>query len=75
LGKARGEVIFMGNYPGDDAIPLGFGMALAHNAKALDSFAALSHDKRRGIVEAARKVRTKDEMQSFVNKLANQSFQ
>lgn len=50
-------------------VPVGFGMALAQNPEALSRFAMLSPEERQQVVAAARAVRSKQEMQAYVNKL------
>lgn len=54
---------------GSDDIPLGLGMALAQNSRALSYFAGLSLGGKRDIIEKTHNIGSKKEMQSFVNSL------
>ncbi|MDD3692803.1 MAG: hypothetical protein PHX02_02730 [Oscillospiraceae bacterium] len=54
------------NGPG---IPMGLGMALAQNTKAMQYFASLSAQEQQAIIENTHNIRSKQEMQSFVNGL------
>ncbi len=58
------------NYTNGDGIPLGFGMALAQNAKAMEYFSSLSESERQSIIAKIHNINSKSEMQSFVAKLA-----
>lgn len=51
-------------------IPLGFGMALAQRPEALKAFSALDDGARNGILERAKQVQTKTEMQQLVEGLS-----
>lgn len=51
-------------------IPLGFGMALAQNTKALERFSALSHERRAALIAGARAVHSKEEMAAYVNQIS-----
>jgi hypothetical protein len=53
----------------DDGVPMGFGMALANNVSALNRFSSLSPQERRRIIDGAHNVRSKMEMQQYVNNL------
>ena len=50
-------------------LPLGFGMALAQNEPAMERFARLPEAERRAVVEGARQVRSKEEMQTYVARI------
>ena len=50
-------------------VPLGFGMALAQNPDAMDVFSALTEDQRRQVLSKSRRIRSKAEMQSYVDSL------
>lgn len=52
-------------------LPLGFGMALAQNEKAMEYFAALPKAKQQEILEHTHEVRSNREMHDFVANLAN----
>lgn len=50
-------------------IPMGLGMALAQNNKAMQHFASLPAQEQQTIIENTHNIRSKQEMQSFVNSL------
>ena len=50
-------------------MPLGFGMALAQNPAAMDAFSALSGEQRRQVLEKSRRIRSREEMRSYVDSL------
>ena len=52
-----------------DEVPLGFGMALAQNEKALESFAAMDERQKQRYLYDARHVRSKSEMHNLVNRI------
>ena len=52
-------------------LPLGFGFALAQNTNAMKAFANLPKAQQEDIVQRARNVSSKSEMQSLVNGLSN----
>jgi hypothetical protein len=54
----------------DFDLPLGLGMALAQNTKAMEHFALLSDEEKRGVIEKAHSVNSKNEMQQYVDKIA-----
>ncbi|HOJ48916.1 MAG TPA: hypothetical protein PLD48_08690 [Bacillota bacterium] len=62
------------NYANGDGIPLGFGMALAQNAKAMEYFSSLSESERQAILSQIHNINSKSEMQSFVAKLAERGI-
>lgn len=57
-----------------EGVPIGFGMALAQNARALDRFCKLSDSERKTVVEEARSLRSKQEMREYVDGISNRSF-
>ena len=57
------------NYVNGPGVPLGFGMALAQNPTAMDVFSALSEAQRRQVLEKSRRIRSKEEMRSYVDSL------
>jgi len=59
----------MQNDPGHLEIPLGFGMALAQNVRALNHFASLNREAQRDILSRVRSVQSKAEMQQYVDSL------
>ena len=52
-----------------DELPLGFGMALAQNEKALEKFAQLDERQKQRFLFEARHARNKNEMQSIVGRI------
>ena len=53
-------------------LPMGFGMALAKNTKALTAFASLSEEGRRAVIDGTHAIRSKREMQQYVDGLTAQ---
>lgn len=51
-------------------IPLGLGMALAQNEKAMERFGSLSGPERDALLEQAHQVRSRREMQALVERLS-----
>ena len=56
-----------------EGMPLGFGMALAQNAKALEAFAALPEAERQAFIENARRASSKAEMRKYVDEIAGRN--
>ncbi|MDD4125380.1 MAG: hypothetical protein PHW77_06640 [Eubacteriales bacterium] len=54
-------------------LPLGLGMALAQNVKAMERFSSLSDGEKEKIINKAHAVNSKSEMQSFVAGLAGEN--
>ena len=54
-----------------EELPVGFAMALAMNPDAMAKFTALSEEEKRAIIDGTHSVRSKEEMHSYVNSLAN----
>ena len=59
----RAEVMNM------EELPLGFGMALAQHPEAMARFAALSEAEQQAIIDGTHAVRSKQEMQAYVENL------
>jgi len=59
----------MKNYANGPEIPLGFGMALAQNREAMNRFAGLSGAEQQALIERTHGIRSKEEMQAFVQSL------
>ena len=51
-------------------IPLGLGMALAKNPPALESYAKLSREQKRSIIERTQSIDSPAEMEAFVRSLS-----
>lgn len=60
------------NYANGEGIPLGFGMALAQNPKAMDYFASLSNSERESIIAGTHNINSKKEMQAYVQQFSEQ---
>ena len=58
----------------DAGMPMGFGMALAQNERAMERFARLEPEKRKRVIEGTRSVTSKKEMRAYVESLANGTF-
>lgn len=52
-------------------LPLGLGMAFAHNTDAMEKFIRMTEAQRKDIVNLAHNVNSKEEMASFVQKIAD----
>lgn len=50
-------------------IPIGLGMALAENVEAMEYFSSLTKEEKQRIVDYTHKIRSKREMQEFVNSM------
>ena len=53
---------------GDD-VPLGLGMALAKNSKALEYFNNMTDSQRKAIIAGTKGIKSKEEMRQYVNTL------
>lgn len=53
-----------------EGLPLGFGMALAMNEPAMNSYAGLTEAQKEQIILRCKDARSKSEMQKIVNSLA-----
>ncbi len=60
-------------FAGGADVPVGFGMALAQNTAAMDAFSALSGEQRRQVLEKSRRIRSREEMRSYVDSLVGLS--
>lgn len=50
-------------------VPVGFGMALAMNPRALSAYSALSDAQRQSVLDRAHHARSRDEMQQIINEI------
>ena len=50
-------------------VPLGFGMALSKNIKAMKHFAMMSEDEQKKVIEGTHNLHSKKEMQMYVENL------
>ena len=56
-------------------LPMGFGMALAQNVRAMEVFSSLSPDAQRRVVDGTHAIQSKQEMAAYVESLTqNQMF-
>ena len=54
----------------EDGLPLGLGFELAMNEDAMRGFSSLDDDEKKQVIDAARSIGSKEEMQQFVNSIA-----
>lgn len=54
-----------------DEMPIGFSMALAMNPDAMRKFATFSKAQRREIIAGTHAVKSREEMQRYVDSIAN----
>ena len=55
-------------------VPIGFGMALAQNTTAMNSYAHLSEAQKQDILNKAHNVRSEREMHDLVNSISYKTF-
>lgn len=63
----RGDVML----DNKNELPMGLGFGLAMNERAMENFAAMEPEEKKQVIEAARNVHSKREMQNLVNDIAN----
>ena len=51
-------------------VPIGFGMALAQNEKAVNAYAMMTKEQKNAILEKAHKARSEKEIHQIVNGIA-----
>ncbi len=51
------------------AMPIGFGLSLAANAKSMEAFSKMSDAEKEATVEKSRQMHTRADMEQFVNSL------
>ncbi|MBO5258756.1 MAG: hypothetical protein J6B26_00070 [Agathobacter sp.] len=54
-----------------EEMPLGLAFQLSMNEKAMENFAKMTEQEKRQVLEAARSVSTKEQMQNIVSDLSN----
>ena len=52
------------------SVPVGFGMALAQNEKAVNAYAMMTREQKNAILAKAHSAKTKQEMESIVSAIA-----
>lgn len=57
------------SYLNDNAVPIGFGMALAQNIGAMQHFSGMTEAEKEEILNRARDAKSKDEMESLIDSL------
>ncbi len=51
-------------------VPIGFGMALARNFNALNTYSAMTDEQKKAVLDRARNANSEKEMYEIVNNLA-----
>ena len=54
-------------------VPIGFGMALAMNQPAMNTYAAMTEEEKQAVVNKAHNVRSEKEMHELVESLVNRT--
>lgn len=54
-----------------DGMPIGFGLSLTANTKAMNCFARMSDEEKRAVLEASRSQHTQEDMERFITDLGN----
>jgi len=62
------------NYANHPEIPLGLGMALAQNLDAMNYFSSLSGDMKKKIIDHTHAIKSKKEMQAYVDSFVGKKF-
>ncbi len=57
----------------EEDMPLGLGFGLAMNEQAMNSFSSMTDPEKRQVIEAARSVQSKAEMESLIQDIAKMS--
>jgi hypothetical protein len=52
-----------------DEVPIGFSLAMIGDIRAMNAFAGMSEDERREVIEEARNVTSKAEMEKLIERL------
>lgn len=52
-------------------VPIGFAMALAQNMNAMQYFSSLSPEQQRSLIGRSRGIKSKEEMQAFVDSISS----
>lgn len=53
----------------NEELPIGFTMALAQHSDILNQFAGLSDSEQKDVIEGAKQVKSRDEMQRYVESI------
>lgn len=54
----------------EDGLPIGLGFGLALNEEAMEQFASMSEEEKQQVIDVARSVRSREEMQNLVRNIA-----
>lgn len=54
-----------------DDMPLGFTLSMVNDIKAMNAFASMTDEERHKIVEEARQVKSREEVNQLIEKLGN----
>lgn len=55
-------------------VPIGFGMALAQNEKAVNAYAMMTREQKQAILEKAHAARSEQEMHKIVSSIAKEAI-
>lgn len=55
-------------------LPMGLGMALAQNMKALNRFSEMSEEERQKVINRTHQIHSKDEMRQLTERIAEGTF-
>ncbi len=55
-------------------VPIGFGMALAMNPVAMNTYSAMTQEQKQAVLEKAHNARSEHEMHQIVNGLAKKTY-
>lgn len=58
----------------EEELPIGFGLSLAMNEKAMNRFAQMDETQKKEVIEESRHVSTKREMEQLVNRIGEGSM-
>ena len=58
----------------EDGLPVGLGFGLAMNEKALGQFSMMTEDEKRQVIDAARSVQTKEQMDKSVKNIPDRDL-
>lgn len=58
----------------EDGLPVGLGFGLAMNEEAMEQFAAMTEEEKRQVIEAARNMQSREQMQQLVQNIADLKF-
>lgn len=65
------DKIGIGGIPPFDGVPLGFGMALAMNERALSGYAKMTEAEKEELINRSKDAKSKEEMERIVNSITD----